>query len=170
MSTPRSPRHMEGFHSRGQHLCKFIGTKKIFDIGKEFNYHRTGLEHKHTRRFIVLEHHYGRCDVMWKRSILSVLSLVLDIHVIDNWQLSKSYQLISVTRLHRGLRNITHGGDVVLKLSADHQRAQVHFWKVEFSLLSAYDKKWISRGRHFLKHSSRDHSSLLALAKSVYYR
>ena len=39
---------MEGFHSRGQHLCKFIGTKKIFDIGKEFNYHRTGLEHKHT--------------------------------------------------------------------------------------------------------------------------
>ena len=75
---------MEGVHSRGQHLCKFIGTKKIFDIGKQFNYHRTGLEHKHTRRFIVLEHRYGRCDVMWKRSILSVLSLVLDIHVIDN--------------------------------------------------------------------------------------
>ena len=33
-STPRGPRHMEGFHSRGQHLCKFIGTKKIFNIKK----------------------------------------------------------------------------------------------------------------------------------------
>ena len=161
---------MEGFHSRGQHLCKSIGTKKIFDIRKEFNYQRTGLEHKHGRRFIVLEHRYGRCDVMWKRSIQSVLSLVLDIHVIDNWQLSKRYPLTSVTRMYRGLRYIFHGGDVVFQLSADHQRAQVHFWKVEFSLLSAYGKKLISWGRHFLKHSLRDHSSLLALAKSAYYR
>ena len=120
---------MEGFHSRGQYLCKSIGTKKIFDIRKEFNYQRTGLEHKHGRRFIVLEHRYGRCDVMWKRSIQSVLSLVLDIHVIDNWQLSKRYPLTSVTRMYRGLRYITHGGDVVFQLSADHQRAQVHFLK-----------------------------------------
>ena len=30
------------FHSRGQHLCKFIGTKESVYIRKEFNSHRTG--------------------------------------------------------------------------------------------------------------------------------
>ena len=49
---------MECFHSRGQHLCKFIGTKESVCIRKEFNSNRIGLEHQH-----------GRRDVMWKRSI-----------------------------------------------------------------------------------------------------
>ena len=53
------------FHSRGQHLCKFIGTKEIVYIRKEFNSHRIDLEHQYGRRFIVLEHPYGRRDVMW---------------------------------------------------------------------------------------------------------
>ena len=52
------------FHSRGQHLCKFIGTKESVYIRKEFNSHRTGLGHQHGRRFIVLGHKYGRHDVM----------------------------------------------------------------------------------------------------------
>ena len=52
------------FHPRGQHLCKFIGTKESVYIRKEFNSHRTGLGHKHGRRFIVLGHKYGRHDVM----------------------------------------------------------------------------------------------------------
>ena len=51
---------MECFHSRGQHLCKFIGTKESVCIRKEFNSHRTGLEH-----------HHGRRDVMWKHSIVT---------------------------------------------------------------------------------------------------
>ena len=51
---------MECFHSRGQHLCKFIGTKESVCIRKEFNSHRTGLEHQH-----------GRRDVMWKNSIVT---------------------------------------------------------------------------------------------------
>ena len=38
------------FHSRSQHLCKFIGTKESFYMRKEFNSHRTGLGHKHGRR------------------------------------------------------------------------------------------------------------------------
>ena len=59
----------ECFHSRGQHLCKFIGTKESVCIRKEFNSHRTGLGHQHGRRFIVLGHQYGRRDVMWKHSI-----------------------------------------------------------------------------------------------------
>ena len=41
-------------------LCDFIGTKER----KEFNSHRTGLGHKHGRRFIVLEHEHGLRDVM----------------------------------------------------------------------------------------------------------
>ena len=55
---------IECFHSRGQHLCKFIGTKKSVYIRKEFNSHRTGLGHQHGRRFIVLGRQYGRRDVM----------------------------------------------------------------------------------------------------------
>ena len=49
---------MECFHSRGQHICKFIGTKESVYIRKEFNSHRTGSGHQH-----------GRRDVMWKHSI-----------------------------------------------------------------------------------------------------
>ena len=47
------------FHSRGQHLSKFIGTKESVCIRKEFNSNRLGLGHKHGRRFIVLGHKYG---------------------------------------------------------------------------------------------------------------
>ena len=58
------------FHSRGQHLCKFIETKENVSIRKEFNSHRLVLvRHQYGRRFIVLEHQYGRRDVMWKHSI-----------------------------------------------------------------------------------------------------
>ena len=52
------------FHSRAQHLCKFIGITESVYIRKEFNSHRAGLGHKHGRRFIVLGHKYGRHDVM----------------------------------------------------------------------------------------------------------
>ena len=63
---------IERFHSRGQHLCKFIATKESVCIRKESNSHRTGLEQQHGHRFIVLEHQYGRRDVMWKHSIDSI--------------------------------------------------------------------------------------------------
>ena len=55
---------IECFHSRGQHLWEFIGTKESVCIRKEFNSNRTGLGHQHGRRFIVLGHQYGRRDVM----------------------------------------------------------------------------------------------------------
>ena len=55
---------IECFHSRGQHLCKFIGTKESVYIRKEFNSQRIGLGHQHGRHFIVLGHQYGRRDVM----------------------------------------------------------------------------------------------------------
>ena len=55
---------IDRFHSRGQQLCKFIGTKESFYIRKEFNSHRIGLVHQNGRRFIVLVHQYGRRDVM----------------------------------------------------------------------------------------------------------
>ena len=61
---------IERFHWRGQHLCKFMWTKEIFCVSKEFNSHKICLEHQDGRRFIVLEHQDGRRDVMWKRSIL----------------------------------------------------------------------------------------------------
>ena len=62
-------RCIDCFHSRGHYLCKFIGTKESVCIRKEFNSKRTGLGHKHGRRFIVFGHQYGCRDVMWKHSI-----------------------------------------------------------------------------------------------------
>ena len=64
---------IERFHSRGQHLCKFVGTKESFYVRKEFNSHGKDLEQQHGRCFIVFEHQYGRRDVMWKHSIRSRL-------------------------------------------------------------------------------------------------
>ena len=56
---------IECFHSRDQHLCKFIGTKESVCIRKEFtDSQRIGLGHQHGRRSIVLGHQYGRRDVM----------------------------------------------------------------------------------------------------------
>ena len=63
------PVPIECFHSRDQHLCKFIGTKGNVCIRKEFNSQRICSGHQHGRRFIVLGHQYGRGDVMWKYSI-----------------------------------------------------------------------------------------------------
>ena len=60
---------MERFHSNGQHLCKFIGTKEGICIRKEFDSQRTGLGHQHGDHFIVLGHQYSHRDVMWKHSI-----------------------------------------------------------------------------------------------------
>ena len=56
---------MERFHSRDQHLRKFIKTKESVYIRKEINSHRISLEHQHGRGFIiVLGHQYGRRGVM----------------------------------------------------------------------------------------------------------
>ena len=57
------PKAIECFHSRGQHLCKFIGKKESVSIRKEFKSQRTALGHQHGRRFIVLGRKYGRRDV-----------------------------------------------------------------------------------------------------------
>ena len=67
------PPGIECFHSRGQHICKFIVTKESVCIRKEFNSQGTGLGHQYGRRFIVLGHQYGRRDVMWKHSIAPLI-------------------------------------------------------------------------------------------------
>ena len=41
-----------------------FGTKESVYVRKEFNSHRIVLGHQHGRIFIVLEHQYGRRDVM----------------------------------------------------------------------------------------------------------
>ena len=68
---------IECFHSRGQHLWKFMGIKESVCIRKEFNSHRIGLGHQHGCRFIVLGHQYGRRDVMWKHSIVYPLDCAI---------------------------------------------------------------------------------------------
>ena len=65
---------IERFHSRGQHLCKFMTTNEIVYIRKESNSHRIPLVHQHGRRFIVLENQYGRRDVSLRSRRLEVTS------------------------------------------------------------------------------------------------
>ena len=55
-------------------FANFLEQKKTFYMRKEFNSHRNCLEHDHGRGFIVLEHQYGRRDVMCKRSIIFQIS------------------------------------------------------------------------------------------------
>ena len=105
--------------------------------------------------------------------ILSVFKLVLHIHVMVNWQLSKrgirwpvshnciagsGIQLMEVTYF-KVIRWPVFGFQLIARLGP--------FLKVPFTLLSAYSKSWITWERHFLKHPSR--ALLLALAKSMYY-
>ena len=60
---------IDRFRSRGQQLCRFLGTKEGFYIRKISNPHRIFLVHQHGRCLIALVHQYGRREVMWKRSI-----------------------------------------------------------------------------------------------------
>ena len=56
--TKTTSAYIERFHSRGQHLCKFIGTKESVCIRKEF-----------ISPWICLGHQYDSSDVMWTHSI-----------------------------------------------------------------------------------------------------
>ena len=85
---------IESFHSRSEHLCKFIGTKGCVCIRKEFNSHRICLGHQHGRRYIVLGHQHGRHDVMWKHSInaRSSQSMIIgiDLSIDESIKIGKS--------------------------------------------------------------------------------
>ena len=60
------------FHSPGQHLCKFIGTKESFYLRKEFNPQRMFLLHQHGRYFIVLQHQYGHRNASCENALSSL--------------------------------------------------------------------------------------------------
>ena len=60
------------FHSRGQHLCKFIATKGSVCIRKEFNTHRIGLGHQHGRPFIALGHQNGKQSIAFFAVLVGV--------------------------------------------------------------------------------------------------
>ena len=80
---------IERFRSRGQHLCKFIGTKESFLHKKTFNSRRTGLGHQHGHRFIaleqqhshqfiVLEHHMAAVSLCWDQGLYKELQSFFD--------------------------------------------------------------------------------------------
>ena len=49
----------------------YSNKRKRLHLRKEVNSQRTTLEHQHGCCFIVLEHHCGHCDLMWKCSMYS---------------------------------------------------------------------------------------------------
>ena len=118
--------------------------------------------------------HVSGCEMshLLVRRAYTVFIFVLDIHVMVNWHLSKKvsadqcYMTVSWAQVYNSSRWRNF-----LKLSrwpviGFHLIAGLGlFFKVEFSLLSAYGKRWITSERHFLKDHSR--ASLLAVAKFV---
>ena len=64
-------RTLERFHSRGQHLCKFIGTKESVCIKKEFNSHR-----------IVL----AGLSLFWNTNMATVTSCENVLYILEDYQ------------------------------------------------------------------------------------
>ena len=62
-SVPPPPTPRVLFHSRGQQLCKLIGTIETGSMAV-FNSHRFAYGHEHDHRLIVFGHQFGGCDVM----------------------------------------------------------------------------------------------------------
>ena len=54
--------YTERFHSPGQHLRKFIGTKETLKQKNGSIPRGPGLKHQHGRCFVVFEHHYDKRD------------------------------------------------------------------------------------------------------------
>ena len=151
-------RSIECFHSRGQHLCKFIETKESVCMRKEFNSLRTGLGHQHGRRFIVLGHQYGRRDVMWKHSILTPEKLDCESKdTRDSWFGPRSSRLRSV-RSHgfvRQTKKVISRGHILFSLLASllaHQNGQSFYKALEcwnrknFYRLTFHERKFLLFG------------------------
>jgi len=86
---------VERFHSRGLQLYKYIETEEGFYRRKRFHSQTIGLEHQHGRRFIVLGHQYGRCDVMHVKTFYIEKKqqqqriLVVIVVINDEWKHNK---------------------------------------------------------------------------------
>ena len=129
---------MERFHSRGHHLCKFIGTKESFCIRKESNSHRISLGHQHGRRFIVLGHQYGRCDVMWKHFITTFTIHSILIGLVPRLLLHNQLRLIKFGRGFPIFRQLTS----IILISTGKGRAESLGQKMSNSVVWYNWRKW----------------------------
>ena len=116
-----TPRCILCFHSCGQHLCKFIGTKESVYIRKEFNSHRIDLGHKRGCRFIVLGHKYGRHDVMWKHTIMIIFSSLYD------WLISLTSSVSLKMFLLSECPKITHSHPMSLIMAGLEAKTHLHY-------------------------------------------
>ena len=136
----------ECFHSRGQHLCKFIGTKESVCIRKEFNSHRTGLGHQYGRRF-----KYGCRDVIWKHSI-SRAELESVINVFDTFQMTG----VIAFRQREVLRKLrSYGWEMIIESThlTSHRFSKRNI--IKFYLSSRWSGIWrgeVDRYYHYYQH------------------
>ena len=90
--------HIECFHSRSQHLYKFIGKKGSVCIRKEFNSQRIGLGHQH-----------GRRDVMWKHSISYVaVALLIQVCTLHSPLCGNQLQFPQYKRWKTSTKSMNH--------------------------------------------------------------
>ena len=142
----------EPLHSGGQHLCKFIETKESVYITKEFNSHRTGLEHQNGRRFIVLEHQYGHRQVktIWREltameeSIHTCIYLSIGLKVIVEYidtygQVTSVEGVRSVPTLRTKLAPLSYTGMEITQREQD---------ALEFILSCAHLKRVLIKERN----------------------
>ena len=120
-------------HSRGQHSCKFIGTKVSVYIRKELNSRRIGLQ-----SLAVLEHQYGYRDFMLNHSFLDCTVASLFCQAIKEWVISlplvmglksqllprRPIWLIRYLLFHATIRKIT-----IYANPLDNHFATLRLWK-----------------------------------------
>ena len=118
-------RYIECFHSRGQHLCKFIATKESVCIRKEFNSQRTGLGHQHGRRDVMWKHSVGTnlrrlsstFQVRWEPLIYNTTKTIVNLLVQNNFMIDCIKSLFQVNKYTTWEQALAHFCWVVLTVS-----------------------------------------------------
>ena len=145
---------IERFHSRGQHLCKFMTTNEIVYIRKESNSHRIALVHQHGRHFIVLENQYGRRDVSLRSRRLEVTgtgknrarvqSCAVYFQAAAYGDVMWKRSIILRRSLSRQIRYACAAGPRLLGLHFSVGHFRIKFSMIAITSLTGYEKrKWI---------------------------
>ena len=113
---------IECFHSRGQHLCKFIGTKGSVCIRNEFNSHRIHWE-------LVWDTNMAAVSLFWDTNMVAVTSCE-----------NTLYKSNDVSLLLRGFRPLSLTGWKNLGCCAK----QGMYFRVFLSLTEKSNPRWLT--------------------------
>ena len=137
----------ERFHSRDQHLCKFMRTKESY-VRKEFNSHRIYLEHQHVS-----------VSLFWDINMAAVTSYVLNIPKSKG----PSQQPINLTKVF-GISSNTPNSDKVSKKRHDEAIKEVIKIRYTITISFTHSKDQYIRFKALSIKSSKCLSQLVGLS------